>query len=601
MAVRIAALYLSSVLLLLALLGGFLYFGVEATLLDVRRQDLQATAGDAAGFLQLAVSRESDLVTLAPALAASLPRPAEGARSLRIFSSNGTLLVALPPDRAETANRPSAAVARLLPPSLLALTLTPVERPGVIYAAQAIHGVTPGGQPGTIGVVEAAQSRADIDGILDRLRGAFAGGAALAAALAVAAGWLLARSVARPVRRLEATAAAIAGGDLSRRVDGLPRNEIGALGESFNHMAARLADLLAEARSEQARLAALLAGLADGALACDRGGALTLANPAARTMLGLAHDSPSVAVGEAAAALGVAALWRRAMGQEAGQPAGPVEREIQAGGRALLAVAGPIYEPDALDAVTGAVCILRDISHLRELEQGRAAVLRRLGHELRTPLAALRAVLANLSDRAAPADAPALHAAEDEAARLSRLVEEILAVGRGGPAGAIDARPTDLRALATATCALFAARAARLGLRLEAPASGPPVVVRGDPDRLRQALVNLLDNAVRHTPPGGRVAVRVDADATEAALQVQDTGEGMDPLTSRWAFEPYYQGAAGRAGDGAPASAGGSGLGLAIVREIVAAHEGTVGLESSPGAGATITIRLPLLRGTAGA
>ena len=124
--------------------------------------------------------------------------------------------------------------------------------------------------------------------------------------------------------------------------------------------------------------------------------------------------------------------------------------------------------------------------------------------------------------------------------------------------------------------------------------------MRGDPDRLRQALVNLLDNALRHTPPGGQVSVRVDADATQALLQVQDDGEGMDPLTSRWAFEPYYQGAAGRAGDSATES-GGSGLGLAIVREIVAAHEGTVRLESSPGAGATITIRLPLLGATAGA
>ncbi|HUS17395.1 MAG TPA: HAMP domain-containing protein, partial [Chloroflexia bacterium] len=266
MALRIAALYLTSTLLLLLALGAALYLSTSTTLLEARRQDLEAMAADDAAFLQLAVNREADLRTLGPLISASLPLPTGSSRSLRIFSSNGTLLVALPPESAGAAGRPSQTTLDLLPIGILALTLTPDHNPDLVYGAQAIRGITELGQPGTIGVVEAAQSRADIDRILDRLRRAFALAAGLAALVAVGTGLILARSIARPVRRLEAVATAIAAGDLSRRATGLPHNEIGALGESFNAMAARLAGLLDEARGEQARLAALLTALADGVL-----------------------------------------------------------------------------------------------------------------------------------------------------------------------------------------------------------------------------------------------------------------------------------------------------------------------------------------------
>ena len=129
------------------------------------------------------------------------------------------------------------------------------------------------------------------------------------------------------------------------------------------------------------------------------------------------------------------------------------------------------------------------------------------------------------------------------------------------------------------------------------------MIVRGDPDRLRQVLVNLLDNALRFTPAGGAVSVRVGVAGGAAVLAVQDTGAGMDPVTTRWAFEPYYQGPPAPL-PASPVSADpkskienpkSTGLGLAIVREIVTAHGGQLSLDTAPGAGTTVTIRLPLL------
>ena len=145
------------------------------------------------------------------------------------------------------------------------------------------------------------------------------------------------------------------------------------------------------------------------------------------------------------------------------------------------------------------------------------------------------------------------------------------------------------------------------GIRDQSPGEGGPVIVRGDPDRLRQVLVNLLDNALRFTPAGGSVIVRVGAVDGEAALAVRDTGAGMDLAISRWAFEPYYQGPPAPAAPppdsdhaqsgvpSGPRNPQSAGLGLAIVREIVTAHGGRLTLDTAPGAGTTVTVRLPLL------
>ena len=587
MAYRIALLYLFSVLALLALLGAGVYFGTERTLVGGLEAELQAQATENAqvlgGLTAEAGALEGTARTLAPALAG-------GRNTVRIFNANGALIGG----SEALGTRPSPVALRGLPPRLLTLGVRAEAVPGRLYTAGPVRA---GGAGAVIAVVEVSQTREEIDRLLARLGQAFALAGLVAVALALAAGGLLARSITAPVRRLERVAAAIAAGDLERRVTGLPSNELGALGASFNQMAARLAGLLAQARAEQARLTAILAGLADGVLACDAMGAITLENPAAREVLGVAVSAPPLALAEACAALGLPALWQRAMQGDA-----PLELEVSPPGRTVLAVAAPVR-------AGGCVCVLRDITAVRETEQGRATVLRRLGHELRTPLTALQAVIGNLADDAPPTQARQMAVLEAEAARLARLVEELLALARGPATAHLELRPVDLRGLAAATAALFSTRAERLGVTLgvagwgvgggdQPPAAeAAPVIVRGDPDRLRQVLVNLLDNALRYTPAGGQVTIRVGVVGNEAALAVRDTGAGMDPATGRWAFEPYYQGPAPP--DAAPpdnASQGrGSGLGLAIVREIVAAHGGRLTLATTPNAGTTVTLWLPLL------
>ncbi len=151
--------------------------------------------------------------------------------------------------------------------------------------------------------------------------------------------------------------------------------------------------------------------------------------------------------------------------------------------------------------------------------------------------------------------------------------------------------PVDLAALAQAAVSQFGPVAEAAGVKLELIAAAAPEVI-GDADRLAQVLRNLLSNALRHTPAGGQVTVRVGAAGQQAQIQVADTGSGIAPEDLPHVFDRFYRGdkGAGRQGRGA-------GLGLAIARQLVAAHGGQITVASPPGQGTAFSITLPVIEG----
>jgi len=213
-------------------------------------------------------------------------------------------------------------------------------------------------------------------------------------------------------------------------------------------------------------------------------------------------------------------------------------------------------------------------------------------HELRTPLTVIRAA-AELLDR--HGDEPLAQNREllddlrAEVARMERLAEDLLTLARS------DARELAL-ARGRVDLAVFAADAIRRaralaeerGVALEHQHEGAALVVDADPDRLAQALLVLVDNALRHTPPGGHVSVRTRRERGDAVVRVRDDGEGVAPADLPHVFDRFYRAGKARTAEG------GAGLGLAIARALVRAHGGELSLESAPGAGTTATIRLPI-------
>ena len=186
----------------------------------------------------------------------------------------------------------------------------------------------------------------------------------------------------------------------------------------------------------------------------------------------------------------------------------------------------------------------------------------------------------------APPDARRLTSLHDQSLRLGRVVEDLAELAAAESA-ALSLRPADLdvAALVREVVDAHAAtlRAAEVRVRREL-ADG--VVVRADPDRLHQAIGNLLANAARYARPGDLVVVRVRVDGEQVVIEVADTGPGIPPEDLPHVFDRFWRGRTG-------AAVAGSGIGLAVVRELVAAHGGTVTAASGPEGGSTFTVRLP--------
>jgi two-component system OmpR family sensor kinase len=229
----------------------------------------------------------------------------------------------------------------------------------------------------------------------------------------------------------------------------------------------------------------------------------------------------------------------------------------------------------------------------RESEQRMRRFVADASHELRTPLTSIRgfAELYRQGAVTAPDDLErVMHRIEAEAQRMGVLVEDLLLLARMDQERPLAQVPVDVLALATDS--VHDARAIDPARRIELTvgSTDPLPVVLGDDARLRQVLTNLLMNALRHTPAGTPVTVRVGTQDDAVFVEVADQGPGMDPEVAAHVFERFFR------ADKARRTDGGTGLGLAIVAALVAGHDGRVSLDTFPSAGATFRVELPLLR-----
>jgi signal transduction histidine kinase len=231
-------------------------------------------------------------------------------------------------------------------------------------------------------------------------------------------------------------------------------------------------------------------------------------------------------------------------------------------------------------------------AQLQAQDEQRRNLMADIAHELRTPLTVMQGQLEGILDGVYPRDDERLNEVLDQARLLSRLVEDLrtLAHAERGTL-ALAKEPIDLDALAEDTAASFAADAAakHVAVRVAHGAGGDgapagDAAVNADPIRIREVLINLLSNALRHTPDGGTVTVTVAPRRDAVAVSVRDTGAGIAPDALPRIFDRFYK----------DRSSPGSGLGLTIARNFIVAHGGTISADSTIGAGTTITFTLPI-------
>jgi two-component system phosphate regulon sensor histidine kinase PhoR len=241
---------------------------------------------------------------------------------------------------------------------------------------------------------------------------------------------------------------------------------------------------------------------------------------------------------------------------------------------------------------TGAVAVFHDVTERKRLEEVRRDFVANLSHELRTPLTAIRGAVEAL--RGGGVDAPQhakrfLEIMERHVVRLQGLLDDLLNLARIESREAHPKRE-EIRGsqLAENVLASVAELASSRGIDLVSELPEQEITIRGDRQQLEQALVNLLDNAIKYTERGGTVTLRMDREGEKVRVLVKDTGIGIAPDHLPRIFERFY-----RADKARSRELGGTGLGLSIVKHIVQSHGGRVEVESFPGMGSTFRIILP--------
>jgi two-component system, OmpR family, sensor histidine kinase BaeS len=223
-------------------------------------------------------------------------------------------------------------------------------------------------------------------------------------------------------------------------------------------------------------------------------------------------------------------------------------------------------------------------------ERQRRNLLAEVSHELRTPLTVVQGNLEAIVDGVYPADPAHLEVVLDETRVLGRLIDDLrtLALSEAGTL-ALHPEPTDPDILVADVVRSFEPVASAAHVELGATIDGDLPILDLDPVRIREVLANLVANALRHTPAGGRVTLAgtVESGGRWVRLEVRDTGPGIDPALLPYVFDRFVTGDSSR----------GSGLGLAIARQLVLAHHGEIAVESPPGGGTTFRVRLPLTGG----
>lgn len=406
-------------------------------------------------------------------------------------------------------------------------------------------------------------------------------------ALVLAALFSLAFSLAvtRPLRWMRAGAARMADGDLSARIGLARSDELGDLGTALDRLADQLERRLGQLEAEREEMRALIDSMAEGVLALDRKGTVRRANPAAQAIFGLSQDPRGLGPQEVARRKGFLELVERALGGEEVDTT-----ELRYGDRYLLATARPLPRG-------GAVLVFLDTTELRRLEGVRRDFVANASHELKTPLTVIRGHAETLLDEDLPDPlrrrfTERLHANVE---RLQAILEDLLDLSRIESGGwRVNPEPVSLEALARETWAAITGSAGTRQVAFQVSADPAAVNIEADRGALLQVYTNLFSNALRYTPDGGRIQVRIAntgnvLEGGGVRVSVSDTGSGIAESHLSRIFERFYRADPSRSRDD-----GGTGLGLAIVRHLVERHGGFVSAESELGQGTTIHFTLPL-------
>jgi two-component system phosphate regulon sensor histidine kinase PhoR len=407
--------------------------------------------------------------------------------------------------------------------------------------------------------------------------------------------YFLARSLTRPISELIEKAIQFVSRTFHREVQVSSTDELGSLAKVINEMDIQFRNQMQEMSKEKDYLQTVLKGMMEGVLVVDGRGRILMVNDALRGLLSLSKDVSDKMPLEIIRNAELEGAIRKAI-QDGENIA--LELDLDKTGEKTIEVNVVSILPsnkrmdEESEGIRGAIAVFHDITRLKQLEKIRQDFVANVSHELRTPLTTIKGYAETLLEGALKEDQAFqfVQVIKRHTDRLTKIVEDLLMLSR------IETKEFQLKMEAIPLRDFIddvfefvkePAEKKEISLsRNEIPSS---LAVQADRDYLEQILINLLDNAIKYTPEGGRVSVSaIEKDSKEIQFSVEDDGIGIPKEDLSRIFERFY-----RVDKGRSKEMGGTGLGLSIVKHLVQVHGGRVWVESQPGKGSTFYFTLP--------
>ncbi len=406
---------------------------------------------------------------------------------------------------------------------------------------------------------------------------------------AAAVSLLFFRSLSNRIERLKQFSARVASGDFRSLTPDRKGDELSALSESLNQTAAKLDETVRTLTEERNQSAAVLASMAEGVIVIGPSQRVVFCNTAFRRAMNL--ENAALEGRPVVESIPNADLLR--LLEQVRISNTTVSSDLVVGSVRTRNFSVAVTPISTEAGTSGVVMVLHDISEIRRLERARQDFVANVSHEFRTPLTAIRGFSETLLNGAIEDKQNSrrfLNIICDHAERLTRLTEDLLKLSQI-EAGRLDLKrgPVSISSLINSCLETVRLKAEEKHLTVESYCAPDLPTVSGDALALQQVLQNLLDNAVRYTPAGGRISIRGEVADSQVVVSVSDTGPGIPQSEQGRVFERFYRIDAARSRE-----AGGTGLGLSIAKHLAEAHGGRIELKSEVGQGSTFFILLPV-------
>ena len=407
--------------------------------------------------------------------------------------------------------------------------------------------------------------------------------------VAILLSFFLARAISMPLSRLTEGVQRVAKGDFKDKISVHSADEIGVLTENFNTMSRMLEENLDEINGEREKLETVLSCLKDAVITFGKDGRPLQINRAATDLFAdakreeltldyifslLHYESGGIDI---------------SLDDESGGDVPAVRYK----GRVYELYFGNIRYRDASSMREGVILVIHDVTQSYELDRSRREFVANASHELRTPLTTIKMVIEALAGDEGVTknemNKSFLNMAETESTRMELLIKNLLTLSQlDSKTMNFNVREFDLEESVAYLAKSLAVNASAHGHKLTFDGAYDPVIIRGDKIRIEQILINITSNAIKYTPDGGRISLRLHDLGDRAEITITDNGVGIPEEDIPHLFERFYRVEKARSSD-----KGGTGLGLAIAKEFAVAHGGDIRVSSIVGKGTTFTVTLP--------